>query len=150
VGLGTLALLLSVLEAAHAWRLGHAVSSRLARARQEVEEQRARVQEMERRRGPEEGVSAQAVLTLEAPPPRVVAELGALLPPDVKLDGLSLDYGARLALEMQVSARHGGSYDAFLARLENSPLFADVLPGDENRAGEVRATVRARYRGAGE
>ncbi len=48
--------------------------------------------------------------------------------------------------QMRVAARHPGSFDAFLDRLQRSPAFAEALPGDEDRRGEMRATIRARYR----
>ena len=62
---------------------------------------------------------------------------------------LRLVYGGRLLLEMRVSARAAASYDLFLDRLARSPSFGEVLPGDENRQGEVHALVRAVWRGAG-
>jgi hypothetical protein len=34
----------------------------------------------------------------------------------------------------------------FLERVAESPLFADVLPGAETREGEMRASLRMRYR----
>jgi hypothetical protein len=48
---------------------------------------------------------------------------------------------------MQVSAKAGGAYEAFLQRLEGSPLFDDVVPGEETRDGGVSASIQLRYRG---
>ena len=93
-------------------------------------------------------LSARALLTAEAPPPRVLADLEALLPGDVRLMALTLDYGERLdAGHAGSAARQPASYDLFLQRLQQSPLFADVRPGEETRDGGVRAQVQAAYRG---
>jgi hypothetical protein len=94
-------------------------------------------------------LAAQALLTADAPPSRVVAELSRLMPADVRLENLRLVYGSRLQVEMRVSARAAGSYDVFIDRLERSPSFSEVLPGDENREGELRALVRAVWRAPG-
>jgi Tfp pilus assembly protein PilN len=75
----------------------------------------------------------------------VLAALATVLPADVRLDGLSLDYGGALHLQLQVVARDAAAYDLFLSRLEASPLFASVRLGEENREGEVRAVVKATF-----
>jgi Tfp pilus assembly protein PilN len=87
----------------------------------------------------------QALLSLEAAPPVVLAALATVLPPDVRLDGLALDYGGALQLQLQVVARDAAAYDRFLSQLEASPRFGSVSPGEENRDGEVRAVVRASF-----
>jgi hypothetical protein len=69
------------------------------------------------------------------------------MPPDVRLESVSMHYGDRLELEMRVVARSSSAYDLFLEKLQSSPLFERVLPGEENRDGEVQAAVRAAYRG---
>lgn len=94
-------------------------------------------------------LSARVLQSVGAPPPRVVAELAALLPADVRLTSLSLAYGEHLRLEMKVEARSSAAYDVFLDRVQRSPLFTDVLPGVENRDGPVSAVVKALYRGEG-
>ncbi len=76
-------------------------------------------------------------------------DLAAILPADVRLESLTLNYGARLELDLRVVARGAAAYDLFLKRCQESPLFRDVVPGAENRDGEVATTVRAAYR-AGE
>ena len=48
---------------------------------------------------------------------------------------------------MQVSAKSGGAYEVFLQRLEASPLFEEVVPGEETRDGGVTASIACRYRG---
>jgi hypothetical protein len=126
--------------------LGRARES-LESARRETEDLRARTRGFDARglRG-REVLGAQAWLTSEAPPPRLLQELGALLPPDVRFEGMTLRYGRRLDLELRVVAREARSYDLFLKRLAASPRIEDLTPGAENRDGEVRSTVRASYR----
>jgi hypothetical protein len=120
--------------------------STVGHARRELEASQSRLQALESR-SRDLALAQQSLLTLDAPPPRVLATLGELLPAEVRLSSVSLHYGDRLELQMEVVARTARAYDAFLERLQSSPLFEGVLPGDENRDGEVRATVRAAYRG---
>ena len=117
--------------------------ARLAEVRSEIESSRHRLTELEKRAG--DGVTGQLWLTTEAPPPRVLAQLGALLPPDVRLDALSLTYGRTLELEMRVVARTSGAYDRLLERLEACPRLKDLVLGAESRAGRVETTVRATF-----
>jgi hypothetical protein len=149
VGLAALVLLASATYAFGAWRDSSRVRARLEQARAESQAAQARARAFETRGDAGQLLAAQALLTADAPPSRVVAELSRLMPGDVKVDDLRLAYGSRLQLEMRVSAREAASYDLFLDRLEHSPLFSDVLPGDENREGELRALVRAVWRGTG-
>lgn len=131
----------------------------LTRARAELQTLRAEIASEEarvRKGAPREvGVRSGALLSARvfqsvgAPPSRVVAELAALLPADVRLTGLSLTYGEHLGLEMKVEARSAAAYDVFLDRVQRSPLLTDVLPGVENRDGPVSAVVKALYRGEG-
>jgi Tfp pilus assembly protein PilN len=90
-------------------------------------------------------LASQAALTREAPPPRVLSELTALLPRDVRLESVTLAYGERLEIEVSVVARTASSYDLFLARLAESKRFRDVLPGAESRDAEVRGSVRLSF-----
>ena len=93
----------------------------------------------EERRGPGHVMAAQALLTADAAPPRVVAALAELLPGDVRLDGISLRYADQVEVELRVAARTPSSFDLFLDRLQRSPSFAGVLPGEEDRRGQMRA-----------
>jgi hypothetical protein len=131
------------------WRDARRVRASLQQARGQSQAAVGRAQAFDARRGPGHVLAAQALLTADAPPSRVVSELSRLMPGDVRLDGLRLAYGNRLQLEMRVSARTAAAYDEFIGRLERSAWFSDVLPGDENRQGELRAVVRAVWRGAG-
>ncbi len=125
----------------------------LRRARAGVESERREAAVVaEKTRGLEVGrgggtLGSQIVLTAEAPPPRVVAALAALLPPDVRLDGVALAYGDNLGIEARVVARHAASYDLFLKRLSESPSFTGIVPGAESRQSGVQASVQMRYRG---
>jgi hypothetical protein len=129
-------------------RAGHrdAVGS-LARVRGETEAARARIRELEGRRGPEQALALRALLSAEAPPPRVVAALAELLPGDVRLDSVALTYGEQVEIDLRVVARTPAAFDLFLESLQRSPSFTRVLPGDEDRRAQMRATVRGRYRG---
>ena len=147
LALGGAALLFSAWSAVSAWREGGRVRAGLDQARAEAQALQARAQGRVQQGLPV--LAAQALLTNDAPPSRIVSELAALMPGDVRLLSLRLVYGGRVELEMRVAAREAASYDLFLDRLARSPSFAEVLPGDENREGEVRAVVRAVWRGAG-
>jgi hypothetical protein len=96
-------------------------------------------------------IGARALLTETAQPDEVLSDLAGLMPAGVRLDGVTLAYGERLAVEMQCVADGPASYDRFLDRLAESPAFAGLEPGQEARGGgELRATVRAEYaRGPG-
>jgi Tfp pilus assembly protein PilN len=122
---------------------GWAVRARLAEVRGEIEGARRRVSDLERRSS--DGVTGQVWLTAEAPPARVVAQISDLLPPDVRLDALSLTYGRSLEVEMRVVARTPGAYDRLLQRLEASPRLKDLVLGAESREGRVETTVRATF-----
>lgn len=119
----------------------------IAALRQEVEGLRGRLRGLEaRRRTGGDQLTSQLVLTAEAPPTRVLAEITELLPPDVRLESVGLAYGARLDVEAVAVARSPASYDLFLERLAASPLFSEILPGPEAREAEMRGTLRMAYR----
>lgn len=146
VGLAVLALLAASLAAFWSWRDARARIASVDEARRELETSGARLLALEARPG-DVALARQTLLTLDAPPSRVLAAVGELMPPDVRLESVALRYGERLELEMRVIARSSTAYDVFLERLQSSPQFEGVLPGEENRDGEVRAGVRAGYRG---
>ena len=142
-----LALSLAVTSAAGAWGDLRRATANLHKVRSEGEAVSVLARAHESRKGPAEVLSARAFLTAEAPPPRVLADLEAVLPPDVRLRALTLDYGEHLDVAMDVTARRAASYDLFLRRLQQSRLFTGVRPGEEMRDKGVRARVRATYRG---
>jgi hypothetical protein len=92
------------------------------------------------------GLAARIVTSLESPPSRVLGALAALMPPDVRLDGVDLSYGVRLDVDARVVARRAESYDLFLKRLAESSVFEGIVPGSESRQGETRASLRMTYR----
>lgn len=146
LAVAALALALAVTSAADAWGDLRRAGESLERARRETMAAADRMRALQGRKGPDAVLSSRAFLTAEAPPPRVLADLESILPGDVRLMVLTLDYGDRLVLGMQLAARHAASYDQFLQRLQQSALFADVRPGEEIRDGGVRARIQAEYR----
>jgi hypothetical protein len=78
----------------------------------------------------------------------VIADIAALVPPDVRLGAVGFNYGGSLTLDITVVARRASDYDLFLERLASSPRFTAVTPGEEDREGELRANVRATYQPA--
>jgi Tfp pilus assembly protein PilN len=142
-----LALCLSLASAAGAWGDLRRATADLDKTRHETEAVSRVAWARQAGDAPDAVLSARALLTAEAPPPRVLADLEALLPGDVRLMTLNLEYGERLELVMQLAARQPASYDRFLRDLQQSPLFADVRPGEETRDGGVRAQIKAAYRG---
>jgi hypothetical protein len=142
-----LALSLAVTSAAGAWGDLRRATANVLKVRSEGEAASLLARAHESRKGPDAALSARAFLTAEAPPPRVLADLEELLPPDVRLRTLTLYYGERLDLAMEIAARRAASYDLFVQRLQESPLFTGVRPGEEARDKGVRAQVRATYRG---
>jgi hypothetical protein len=149
LGLGLLAFAAAAWSAGDAWAEHRAASARAAQARADTDALRGRLGALQQGGGPDAGLGAQAALTGEAPPERVIAEIAGLLPADVRLESVLMTYGRQLQLELRVAARNPASFDAFLERLQRSPAFADVLPGDEDRTGSMQAVIRARYAPAG-
>lgn len=125
----------------------------LAEARRSVEQARREPGAGRRGQAPDgrasslQGLAAQALSTMEAPPPRVLADLGALMPAEVRLNGVTLIYGEGVSIDLAVVAREAASYDRFLERLAASPRFTDILPGAESREGAISAPIRMRYQG---
>jgi hypothetical protein len=141
--LGAVALAAS---AAATWRERDAAGDatrRAAEVRREVEQQAARVRALS---APGAG-EGPARATSGASPARIVAAVAAVLPPDVRLERLTIDYAHGALLEMGVEARNAAGWDRLLERLERSAAFAEVAPGPESREAEVRTVVRARWAG---
>lgn len=115
---------------------------RLAGVDREVAAERTRVQALRQRL---RTARAGELAADEAPPARVAAELARLLPEDVRLERLVIDYRRGGTLELQVVARDAGAWDRLLQRLEAAERLRDVELGAEARAGEVRSQVRARW-----
>ena len=146
LGVAAAAFILSAYGAVSAWTGLRQAQKRVEDVRRESEATQARVRDLEARREPAQNIAYQALLTTEAPPPRVLADLVGLMPGDVRLDTVTMTYGEPLRVQVDVIARTASSYDQFLDRLQRSPLFGDVLPGEENRDGELRTSVQMTYR----
>lgn len=119
----------------------------LSEARRERDAVQARLQALTARSAAAGEKLAGAAAARAATPTRIVAGVAAVLPADARLERLSIDYGRRVSLEMQVITRDASAWDRLLDRLERAPEFAEVLPGPETREGEVRTVVRARWTG---
>lgn len=144
---GLATLLATSYAASSAWAGLRAVLRASEATRRELAELGPRLLALAERveRGDRAG-AARAALTLEAPPRLVLAELTRLLPAEVRLVELSLDYGRRVELDARVEARTPEAYDRFLERLSASPAFEQVVPGAETREGPVRVSLRMAYR----
>jgi hypothetical protein len=147
IGIGVLTLIFAGYATGTSWADFKRARQHVADVRRDTEAAQARLKTMEARSAPTAALGTQALLSTDAAPPRVLAELAALMPPDLKLDSLSLSYGEGIAMSMHVSAKNTGAYEAFLQRLEASPLFEEVVPGEETRDGGVAASIEMRYRG---
>lgn len=137
----------SVYAAASAWTDARDARASYEEVRREIAAAEARAKALQAAVGAEGAMGARAMWSAEAAPPRVVAALAQALPGDVRLETLTLRYGAQLDVEMALTARTAADYDRFLQALESSPAFDRIVLGDESRADAVRATVRARYHG---
>ena len=92
-----------------------------------------------------EQLMRQVAHSRDGTPLRVVADLAALMPDDVRLAGLTLGYGKDLEVTADFRARQPGAYDLLLERLADAASFVDIAPGAERREGELRATVKMHY-----
>ena len=148
IGIGVLTLIFAGYATGTSWADFKRARQHVDDVRRDTQAAQARLKTMEARSAPTAALATQALLSTDAAPPRVLADLAALMPPDLKLDSLSLSYGEGIAMSMHVSAKGAGAYEAFLQRLEASPLYEDVVPGEEARDGGVSASIEMRYRGA--
>ena len=117
-------------------------TARAAEARRQLDEQQARLRAITPAGGTVAGGAA------EASPGRVVGAIAAVLPRDVRLLQITIDYQRGTVVEMQVEAKRADAWDRLLEQIERSADFVEVEPGPEDRAGEVRTTLRARWTGA--
>jgi hypothetical protein len=148
---GTAALVLG-LAAYEGWSSRAAlaeVRARVVAERDSVADLREKLGRREPGGEQEASAVSRALAAESAPPSRIVADVVDLLPPGVRLDGLSFGYGRRIDVDLQVVARSPRDYDAFMERLARSPRFDAITPGAERREGEVRVAVGATYRPEG-
>ena len=116
---------------------------RLAEVRRDVDAAATRVNALESRaRASQAGMLAPE----DAPPARIVSDVAALLPGDVRLERIAIDYRGGGTLELAVVARDASAWDLLLQRLALATHLHAVTPGPEARAAEVRSVVRARWR----
>ena len=145
-------LLAVALAAGSAWRTraeAGLARERLAAVRREVEASTGRLRALEALSGASGDRLARAEAAREAAPARIVADVAFVLPRAARLERLSIEYGRDVSVEMQVVARDASAWDRLLERLERAPQFRAVESGPEDRAGEVRSVVRARWSGGG-
>jgi hypothetical protein len=142
------ALLLALFGAVRATLARNDAHQQAESARREVEPLRAQLRARERVARRDASWRHQAELTSSSAPPRVIAELAALLPIDARLGRLDLRYGDELELDLHVETRTPAAYDRFLEALVASGRIDRVVPGPETREGEVAASVKAVYRPA--
>lgn len=132
-----------------AWQASSELSLRradVARVAREADEASRKLRAIDAAQGSAAAaLAAQAEGTLDAPPPRVVADLSSAMPADVRLESVDLDYRDRIFVDLRVRARTPEAYDLFLDRLARSGRFREIVPGPENRSGELSASVRASY-----
>ena len=149
LGVAVTALLLAASDAVRAARARDEAREQELRARGEVEPLRARLRAREGASSRDATLRHRAELTTEAAPPRVIADLAALLPADARVGRLDLHYGDRLELDFGVEARTPAAYDRLLEALAASGRVEAVVPGPETREGAVEASLRAIYRPRG-
>ena len=147
LAVGFVVLVLASYATGTAWAELARARQQAANMRKETQAAQARLKSLEARSAPTAALAQQALLSADVPPPRVLSDLAALMPADVKLDAVALGYGDAITVRLEVSARSAGAYETFLQRLESSPLFEDVIPGDEARDGGVSASIQIRHRG---
>jgi hypothetical protein len=143
-------LLACILSAIATWSASDAQSrteASLGAARRGLQDDERRMRAMTgRRKSEREQITERAALTFAAPPARVLADLEQAIPSGARLDGIVLHYGEALDVEVTVVALAPGIYDHFLERFEATRRFTDLEFGTENRSGQMKATVRGRYR----
>lgn len=124
------------------WRRAAAMESRLEDLRRENAAQEARL------KGLMSSLNVNGnrlVNNVIASPPRIVTELATLLPGDVRIERLDIEYQDAVRVTLHVLARRASSYDLFLSRLEESPRFRQVRGGEESREGELQVVIRVLY-----
>ena len=144
LGLGVCVLVaLAAAVSAHVTRdEAQSARRRLAEVRREVDAAAARVKALESHaRAGQAGMLAPE----DAPPARIVSDVAALLPGDVRLERIAIDYRRGGTLELAVVARDATAWDLLLQRLARAEHLRAVTPGPEARAAEVRSVVHARW-----
>jgi len=149
LGAAALALLLGLGGAVRATLARDDARAQVESARRAVVPMRAELRDREYRSRRDATWRHQAELTASSAPPRVIADLAALLPGDARVERLDLRYGDQLELDFHVETRSPAAYDRFLAALVASGRVEKVVPGPEVREGEAATSVKAVYRPGG-
>lgn len=150
VGLAGLALAASAWSALRSRGELGSVRAALGEVRAEVASAQARLRSLTAHRSTEgERLASRLELTAQAPPTRLLAEITSLLPEQVRLRSVSFGYGEVVAVDLEVEARSAAAWDEFLDRLSRSRRFSSVRPGEEQRDGEVHASLRMTWIGEG-
>jgi hypothetical protein len=142
-----LAVALALLSAGRAHEEARQASERLAAVRDEVNTSTSRLRTLMAASGASLERRTRAEAARDGSPTRIVADIAAVLPRDARLERLSIEYGRDVSLQMQVVAKDASAWDRLLARLEAARQFQGVEPGPEDREGEVRSVVKARWVG---
>jgi hypothetical protein len=146
-GVAVLAVALALVSAWRAHEEARQASERLAAVRGEVSASSSRLHALVAASDASLERRARAEAARDGSPTRIVADLAAVLPRAARLERLSIEYGRDVSLQMQVVARDASAWDSLLERLERAPRFQGVEPGPEDREGEVRSVVKARWVG---
>ena len=135
LGIGVFTLILASYATGTSWAEFKRARQHVADVRRETEAGQARLRTLEARSAPTAALANQALLSSDAAPPRLLSDLAALLPPDVKLDSLALAYGDGIGMQMQVSAKGGRCLRGVPAEPGG---LAPVRGGDSGRRGAGR------------
>lgn len=140
------ALVVALLLAFTAGRTRDLARAAEVQARREADAARARLRALAPPSDPSQRLAEWRARTgARASLARVLADVEPALSADTRLERVTVDYGEHVAVALDVVARAARDYDRFVERLAALPAFADVTTGPEQRDGEVRAQVRARY-----
>ena len=131
IGIGVLTLIFAGYATGTSWADFKRARQHVADVRRDTQAAQARLKTMEARSAPTAALATQALLSTDAAPPRVLAELAALMPPDLKLDSLSLSYGEGIGMSMHVSAKNAGK------PVQVRAFAVQAVEGDDARDAEL-------------
>lgn len=144
---GLLALGFALHTAWSARRQADESRDRLVAVRRDVSALESRLRALSAQAGEGGVLMARAAVANEAPPERIVAALAGVLPDDVRVDRLIIDYGEVVSLDLRLVSRDASAWDLALEGLVEAGTLAKVTPGPEQRDGEIRTSVTAEWKG---
>ena len=150
IGIGVLTLILAGYATGTSWADFKRARQHVDDVRRDTEAAQARLKTMEARSAPTAALATQALLEHgRRPAARSSPRWRRCCPRTSSSTTLSLTYGDGIGMSMQVSrARAAAPTRPFLQRLEASPLFEEVVPGEEARGRRASPPPsRCRYRG---